>query len=128
MAATILSKSGVTLIFGVGAGIAAITGYIANDDTQELTSKKVEAYDSGGSTLAIAYFDQMADIKVTALVLVATTALPVPGTTLTVASSFLQTGSKTYIVEGPVSLKEKNNDFVKVEINLRRYVDNLIPS
>lgn len=128
MAATIVSKSGVTLLFGVGAGIAAIAGYIATDDTQEFTSKKAEAYDSQGSTLAVAYFDQMADIKVTALILIATTILPEPGTTLTVASSFLQAASKTYIVEGPVSLKEKNNGFVTVEINLKRYLDNLLPS
>lgn len=127
MAATIVAKSGVTLLFGIGAGIAAITGLITNDDTQDFTSKKAEAYDSGGSTVALAYFDQMANIKFTALV-VSGTAIPTPGTTLTVASSFLQAASKTYIVEGPVSVKEKNNGFTMIEINLWRYIDNLIPS
>lgn len=127
MAATIVSKSGVTLLFGVGAGIAALTGYIANDDTQDLTSKKAEAYDSGGSTLALAYFDQMANIKVNALI-VSGTAIPTPGTTMTVASSFLQSVSKTYIVEGPVAVKEKNNGFTMIELNLWRYIDNSLPS
>lgn len=128
MSATIQSKSGVTLLFAVGAGIAGITGYVATSDKQELTSKKSEAYDSSGSTLAIAYFDQMADIRVEALILAATTALPSPGSTVTVASSFLQTVSKTYIVEGPVSADEKNNGFTTVSINLKRYIDNAIPS
>lgn len=127
MAATILAKSGVTLLFGIGAGIAGITGYITSADTQELTSKKTEVADSNGSTVAIAYFDQMADIKFTALV-VSGTAIPVPGTTVTVASSFLQSGSKTYIAEGPVSVKEKNTGFTEIEVPLKRYVDNLIPS
>lgn len=127
MSATIVAKAGVTLLFGVGAGIAGITGYIANSDTQEFTSKKAEAYDSGGSTVALAYFDQMADIKFSALV-ISGTAIPTPGTTITVASSFLQSASKTYIVESPISIKEKNNGFTEIEIPLKRYVDNLIPS
>lgn len=128
MAATIISKSGVTLLFGVGAGIAAITGYSATSDKQDLTSKKAEAYDPEGSTLAVAYFDQMADIRFEALILAATTILPSPGSVVTVPSSFLQAVSKTYIVEGPVSLDEKNNGFTTVTLNLKRYIDNLIPS
>ncbi len=127
MAALIVSKSGVTLTFGIGAGIAAITGFITDSDSQELASKTADALDSQGSTLAIAFYDNTADIKFSALV-VSGTALPTPGSSVTVASSLVQSVSKSYLVMPPIVAKEKNNGFTMIEITLRRYLDNLIPS
>lgn len=127
MAATIISKASVTLLFGVGAGIAAMTGFVATGDKQDLTSKTAEAYDSQGSTLAKAYFDQQQEIKVEALIL-SGTAVPIPGATVTLASSLLESGSTLYVVEGPVSADEKNNGFSTISIPLRRFVDNSIPN
>jgi hypothetical protein len=122
MAATILSKAGVTLLFGIDALIAAITGYIANDADYDYTSKKAEALDSGGSTVAVAYYDQMIDIKFNAL-LVSGTTLPLPGAIITIGSG----PGVMYAVEKSTQ-KEKNNGFTFATIDLKRWTDNSIPN
>ena len=93
MAALIVAKSGVTLTFGIGAGIAAITGFITDSDSQELASKTADALDSQGSTLAVAFYDHTADIKFTALI-ISGTAVPTPGSQVTVAKKLGSVGFK----------------------------------
>jgi hypothetical protein len=122
MPATILAKSGVTLLFGIDAVIAALTGYIANDADYDYTSKRAEALDSNGSTVAVAYYDQMIDLKVNAL-LISGTVLPTPGTIVTVGSS----PGVMYATEKS-SQKEKNNGFTFATLDLKRWVDNSIPN
>ena len=119
MAATIQSKAATTLLFGIDANIAAITGYIANDADLDYSTKTAEAFDNNGSLVAKAYYDQMIDIKFHALLLSATT-LPVIGATITI-------NAIKYIVE-KVSQKEKNNGFTYVTIDLKRYSDNSVPN
>lgn len=119
MSATIQAKASTTLLFGIESGIAALSGYICNDADLDYSSKNVSAYDSQGSTVAIAYFDQMIDLKFNAL-LVSGTTLPTIGATVTVNSIM-------YVCE-KVSKKEKNNNFTYVTLDLKRYSDNLIPN
>jgi hypothetical protein len=119
MAATIQAKAGVTLLFGISTGIASLTGLITTDDDQEFSSKKTEVQDSAGSTVAIAYFDQMIDIKFTAL-LISGTPLPLIGADVTISSV-------KYICEKVVQ-KEVNTKFTVITIDLKRFSDNLIPN
>jgi hypothetical protein len=119
MAVIIQAKAGVTLLFGIGTGIAALSGYIINSDDQEQSSKTSEALDSQGSTVAKAYYDQMIDIKFEALLISGTT-LPTPGSDVTISSV-------KYIAEKIVQ-KEVNTKFTMVTIDLKRYIDNAIPN
>lgn len=125
MSATILSKAGVTLLFGIDAGIAAITGFIANDADFDYEAKMAEAYDSNGSTTAVAFFDQTIDLKVNALLISGTT-LPLPGSTITLTSGSLIGSIEMAVIK--VSGKEKNNGFTFVTIDLKRWTDNAIPN
>jgi hypothetical protein len=121
--ATILAKTGVTLLFGIDAGITALTGYIANDADWDNASKTADAMDSQGSTVAVAFYDQMIDVKVNALLISGTT-LPLPGTTVTLTTGSLP-GALAYAVMKS-SGKEKANGFTFATIDLRRWVDNSI--
>jgi len=119
MSATILAKSGVTLLFGIDANIAALTGYIGNDADYDNSSKTAEAMDAGGSTVAVAFYDQMIDIKFNAL-LISGTVLPTPGSTVTI-------NSVKYAVMKSTQ-KEKSNGFTFATLDLKRWSDNLIPN
>lgn len=122
---TILPKSGVTLLFGIDAGIAAISGYIANDADFDFDSKLADALDANGSTVAVAFFDQTINVKVNALLL-SGTVLPTPGSTVTLTSGALPGALKYAFIK--VSGKEKNNGFTYVTLDLRRWSDNSIPN
>ena len=126
MAATILAESGVTLYFGVDAGIVGISGYIANDSDQDNASKTAEAADDQGSTVAVAFFDQMVDIKVNAL-LVSGTSVPVPGSTVSITGALILPAASLFAVM-KASIKEKNNGFTMATLDLRRWTDNAIPN
>lgn len=119
MAATILSKSGVTLLFAINAGLQALSGYIAQSDTQDQQSKMTDALDASGSTVAVAFYDQYIDYDFTALLISGTT-LPTPGSTVTISSVL-------YAVLPGVSQRETNTKFTDVTIKLRRWLDNSIP-
>ncbi len=119
MSATILAKSGVTLLFGIDADIAAISGYIANDADIDNASKTAEAADSQGSTVAVAFYDQVIEIKFNAL-LVSGTTLPTPGSTVTINGVIFAVMKSTE--------KEKNNGFTFATLDLKRWTDNAIPN
>lgn len=119
MAVVIQAKAGTTLLFGIGTGIAALAGYIIGDDDNDQTSKKADALDNQGSTVAVAYFDQMIDWKFSALLISGTT-LPTPGSIVTISAI-------KYIAE-KITQKETNTKFVTVTIDLKRYLDNAIPN
>ena len=120
MAATIISKAGVTLLFAIDASIQAIAGYIVQSDTQDSQSKMTDAVDANGSTLAVAFYDFYKDIDFVAL-LESGTALPAVGSSVTV-------NSVLYAVLPPVSQREVNTKFTEVTIKLRHWTDNVIPN
>jgi len=119
MSATILTKTGVTLLFGIDSYIAALAGYIVQNDSQDQNCKMADAFDTQGSTVGVAFYDQMLDVKFTALLL-SGTSLPAPGSTVSI-------NSVLYAVLPGISQKEKNNGFTECELSLRRWVDNAIP-
>lgn len=124
MSATILAKSGVTVLFAIDAGIAAITGYIASDADFDFDAKMADALDSNGSTVAVAFYDQIINLKVNAL-LISGTSLPVPGAVVTITGALVPTAKYAYI---KISGKEKNNGFTYVTLDYRRWTDNSIPN
>lgn len=124
MAATILSKASVTLLFGIDAGIAAISGYIANDADFDFDAKMQEAMDTNGATTAVAFYDQTINLKVNALLISGTT-LPTPGQVVTITGALVPTFKYAYI---KVSGKEKSNGFTFTTLDFRRWSDNLIPN
>lgn len=120
MAATILSKASVTLLFAINANLQALAGYIAQSDTQDQQSKTSDALDANGSTVAVAFYDQMIDYKFTALLISGTT-LPTPGSVVTI-------NSVKYAAMPGITQKEVNTKFTEVDIPLRRWLDNSIPN
>lgn len=119
MAATILAKSGVTLLYGVDSTIAALSGYIMSDGDTDYLSDTATAEDSQGSLNAIAFFNQMVEIKFTSLVVSGTT-LPLPGAIVTVSSVM-------YAVM-KVTKKTTNKRFQIVTIDLKSWTDNVVPN
>lgn len=119
MAATILAKAATTVLFGVDSTIVALVGYIYSDGDIDYSSDKATAEDDQGSLVAVAYFNQMIDIKFTSLVLSAWTP-PAIGTTLTI-------NALKYIVEKVVK-KTTNKRFQIVTLDLKRYSDNAVPN
>ncbi len=122
MSATILAKATVVLFFGINSGVTALAGYIANDADTDNSSKTAEAADDQGSTVAVAFFDQMIDIKFNAL-LKSGGAFPTPGTVVVVGSG---PGVKFAVMRA--TKKEKNNGFTFLTLDLKRWSDNLIPN
>jgi|SRR5579871_1857297 len=119
MAATILAKAATTVLFGVDTNVVALTGYIYSDADFDNTADKATCEDDQGSLVAVAYFNQMLDIKFTSLVLSAWTA-PAIGSTLLI-------NSVKYIVE-KVARKTTNKRFQVLTIDLKRYSDNSVPN
>src|SRR5580693_9478666 len=106
MSATILAKSGVTLLFAINANLQALSGYIVQSDTQDQQCKMADALDANGSTVAVAFYDQYIDYDFTALLISGTT-LPTPGSSVTI-------NSIAYAVLPGVSQKETNTRFTEV--------------
>lgn len=119
MAATILSKAATTVLFGVDAAIVALTGYIYSDGDTDYSSDQATCEDNQGSLVAIAFFNQMIDIKFVSLVLTGFTA-PVIGSTVTIAAV------KYAVMK--VAIKTTNKRFQIVTIDLKRWPDNLVPN
>ena len=119
MAANIIAKASTTLLFGIDAGIVAISGFIANDADYDYSAKTVDAFDDQGSTVAVSFFDQMIEIKFNGLIK-SGTAIPVIGSTITIAT-VMYTVMK-------VAKKEKNNNFTYLTMDLKRWSDNLVPN
>ena len=117
MAVTLVPKSGVTLLWGIG---YTLTGYILQSADAETTSEVARTTDESGETVAYAFYDQKKTIKVGGVVK-SGTVLPEPGDTITI-------NSVLYVVLPPVSERRSAAGFVQFEISAERAEANSIPA
>lgn len=117
MAVTLVPKSGVTLVWGIG---YTVTGYIIQSADAETQSEVARTTDESGELVAYAFYDQRKTLKVGGVVK-SGTVLPDPGDTITV-------NSVLYVVMPPVSERRSATGFVQFELNLERSEANSVPA
>ena len=116
MAVTLVPKSGVTLLWGIG---YTLTGYILQSADAETTSEVARTTDESGETVAYAFYDEKKTIKVGGVVKSGTT-LPDPGDTITI-------NLVLYVVLS-VSERRSATGFVQFEISCERSTANSVPA
>lgn len=116
MAASLVSKTGVTLLWGIG---YTLTGYILQSADAETTSEVARTSDESGNTVAMAFYDQKKTLKVGGVIKSGTT-LPDPGSTITIDNVL-------YVVLS-VSERRSATGFVQFELSVERYTANSVPA
>lgn len=117
MSVTLVPKTGVTLLWGIG---YTLNGYILQSADSEVTAEVAKTTDENGETVAYAFYDQKSTIKVGG-VIKSGTVLPDPGDSITI-------NSVLYVVMPPVVKKQSATGFTQFEITAERAEANSVPA